>query len=133
MPFLERQRFQQMHPKHRILTSSHLDIKASDTTIRFMRTIIQIDDGLHRQRKHRGGRKQNRRPGDLGLLAPLQHKPTYGAPNTKGSHGIAGVPPAFLRPRRPRSQEFLRRLASMAAHTQGFRTERSEGLEPWET
>jgi hypothetical protein len=64
-----------MHPKHRILTSSHLDIKASDTTIRFMRTIIQIDDGLHQAAKSIEA-AENKTVGQVisGLLALLQHQ-----------------------------------------------------------
>ncbi len=43
------------------------------------------------------------------LLRPFSIKPAYGVPKKKGTAGSVGVPPAFLRPRRPRSQEFLRR------------------------
>jgi hypothetical protein len=50
---------------------------------------------------------------------PLQHQAHPSCPNTKGTHGSAGVPPAFLRPRRPRSQEFLRRTDWAAAMREG--------------
>jgi len=53
------------------------------------------------------------------LPDPFSIKPTYGAPNKKGTHGSAGVPPAFLRPRRPRSQEFLRRAWARCVRNPG--------------